>query len=402
VYVRERVLGVCVALGDGRRLGSRERGPLSREEHADSISAAFVSNPGRFAGCGRERRRRQRRQGRGRFERVERTNTPPRDLERLAQRFARREARVSPVSLRIGGPRAPRCTRSRRKAASVIDATPRGVRIESEHEAQASEREGPSPARAGRSLHREHTRHGCWVVLVRSADVGRNASSIATPGSVNSAAGHARPSSNDGRPAVTRGGGREDERTGARVSVASPSKAMRRFPLERAKADIGVETDSVRDGETRKVSPAASASEPARTSGCPARGRPPSKPRWQGRAPGSRVQAAHVSERRVSRAGEAVRNRVRRCSRATKAPRDRADREGLFQACAPFVGRTARRVGTRGAKLQSAERASPSKEAARPRLRVRWSRAGRRAITECIAVAYRSKRAEGAETSLLG
>jgi hypothetical protein len=54
----------------------------------------------------------------------------------------------------------------------------------------------------------------------------------------------------------------------------------------------------------------------------------------------------------------------RRCSRATKALRDRIVREWLFQRVLVVFGHgTARRVGTRGAELQRAEQASPSKKA---------------------------------------
>jgi hypothetical protein len=55
---------------------------------------------------------------------------------------------------------------------------------------------------------------------------------------------------------------------------------------------------------------------------------------------------------------------------------------GSTSACLAFGRDTAKRVGTRGAGLQSAERASSAKIA--QAIFARWSRAGRRAITECI------------------
>lgn len=73
----------------------------------------------------------------------------------------------------------------------------------------------------------------------------------------------------------------------------------------------------------------------------------------------------------------------RRCSRATKALRDRIDREGLFQRVSRLRARYREegRHPRRGAPKCGARVALRRRESV---LRSRWSRAGRRAITVCI------------------
>jgi len=112
------------------------------------------------------------------------------------------------------------------------------------------------------------------------------------------------------------------------------------------------------------------------------RGRAPPKPGCKVALLDSRVQSGRASKGARTQLAERLRNRLRWCSRATTALRGRIDFEWLFQACTHSCG-TTRRVGTRGAELQSAEQASPRRKRSRS-LRVRWSRAGRLATTECI------------------
>jgi len=98
------------------------------------------------------------------------------------------------------------------------------------------------------SSRQEHTRHGCSRVDWFGVQyVGRSASSIATPGSVNSAFGHARSSSNGDRP--------HDDACGVNAKTSERVRGSRahRLPMamlrgsNRTRASrVGVEADSVR------------------------------------------------------------------------------------------------------------------------------------------------------------
>jgi hypothetical protein len=125
----------------------------------ESISAAFVARPDPKSDRGALRRRRQRHPGRCRS--IACTDEQsPRERDRFARRFARRETRVPPASLRIGGPRAFRCTPSRRVAEKSIDASRERSAwnvAESEPEARASER-GKFGGESGSSFRAGNTR----------------------------------------------------------------------------------------------------------------------------------------------------------------------------------------------------------------------------------------------------
>lgn len=98
--------------------------------------------------------------------------TIPTRLDRVTQRFARRETRDPPALLPSTGPE----PFGERSFVFGRERVPRLNAAGGEHEAQASVRERP-PVQIGTFLRREHTRHrDARSELVRSADVGRNAS----------------------------------------------------------------------------------------------------------------------------------------------------------------------------------------------------------------------------------
>jgi hypothetical protein len=168
---------------------------------------------------------------------------------------------------------------------------------ESGHEAQASER-GRFGGESRFGFPRwEHTRHEVLEVWIGSECRRRSKRiSIATPTSVNSARGNARPSSNDERPAVTRGGHREDERTGAKASAASPTHGDVPVSKRTRASRVGVEADAVRIRRLGKSFPGLRARTIETSSGCLVRGRSLPKPERRGRAPGSRVKDGRTSK----------------------------------------------------------------------------------------------------------
>lgn len=124
----------------------------------------------------------------------------PRELDRFARRFARRETRVPLVSLRIGGPRALRCTRSRRIARDD-ERTVRGCTPRRASTRRKPRNEGGFADQTAGFPHQEHTRHEVLAIGFGSECRRRSERiSIATPESVNSALGNARTSSNGEHP----------------------------------------------------------------------------------------------------------------------------------------------------------------------------------------------------------
>jgi len=127
-----------------RRVCGSRRWKASRIEQArlpftrrrvEAVLAAFDSSLRSGTDCSGNRGRRQRRPGCGRLELVEGRTIPTRFFERLTQRFARREARGSPVSLASEGPEpvGARSFVSGRERVARLNAARR------EHEAQASD-----------------------------------------------------------------------------------------------------------------------------------------------------------------------------------------------------------------------------------------------------------------------
>jgi len=130
-----------------RRVCGSRRWKASRIEQArlpftrrrvEAVLAAFDSSLRSGTDCSGNRGRRQRRPGCGRLELVEGRTIPTRFFERLTQRFARREARGSPVSLASEGPEpvGARPLVSGREGVARLNAA------QGEHEAQASVRHG--------------------------------------------------------------------------------------------------------------------------------------------------------------------------------------------------------------------------------------------------------------------
>jgi hypothetical protein len=129
---------------------------------------------------------------------------------------------------------------------------------------------------------------------------------------------------------MTRDGEREDERTGARVSDASPNHGGV-TELDRTRASrIGVEADSVRVRRLGKSSGLRARASPIRSQGA-----------WRvdGFSLNRRSKVAHlareskpdVSRKAHGRSWRRGYGPRRRCSRVTRALRDRIDREGLYQ-----------------------------------------------------------------------
>jgi len=194
--------------------------------------------------------------------------------------------------------------------------------------------------------------------LVRSADVGRYASLIATPLDVNSVLGHARPSSNDVRSCGDARGGREGERKGAGVSSTSPTHGgVTRRNRTRA-SRVGVEPRCGAGLETREVSRAASAGEPIRSQGAWCVDTLPLNPeaRLRSSTRGSKADGRRKADGRSWWSGQ--RSCLHRCSRATTALRGRIDFEWLFQACTHLGA--ARRGGSAPAARSSKERSLAS------------------------------------------
>jgi hypothetical protein len=182
---------------------------------------------------------------------------------------------------------------------------------------------------------------------------------------------------------MTRAGHREDERTGAKVAGRSPNHGDSPRSKRTRASRVGVETDAVRIRRLGRSLPDCERGRIETSSGCPARGRSLSKPKRRGRAPGSRVKNGRTQKCVRTELAARTTEARRRCSRATKALRDRVDREWLFQRVFRLRARY-REEGRHPRRGAPKCGAGVAVEGDASRLHVRWSRAGRRAITECI------------------
>jgi hypothetical protein len=234
------------------------------------------------------------------------------------------------------------------------------------HEARASGRVG------GRKLDSNvgnTRRRWCSKRSVRSADVGSDASSAATPFALREQlGGHARSSSNGPRSyAVTRAIAGQRRATTVRGPRSTRlTMAARRGSIESRASRVGRELGTVRVRGLGKSSGLRARSIRNTTSGRPVRGRAPSKPGRRGRAPGPRVKTdtciLHASELETRaepcspvRAGDSGRSEVGSVTRLLQPrSRERRGARGHAPTARSSKARSERRRRARAAKAERA------------------------------------------------